>query len=71
MSTLVSPSGLMNREDAAKYLGICPQTLAVWAVTGRYNLPMVRVGRAVRYRQSDLDAFIDRRTVVCTGGSME
>jgi hypothetical protein len=37
--------------------------LAVWATTKRYNLPFVRIGRKVYYRRSDLDKFIERRTV--------
>ena len=57
---------LISRPQAAEYLGIRAQTLAVWATTGRYNLPFVRIGRSVRYKKSDLDAFIAARTV---GGS--
>ena len=53
----------LNRDEAAKYLGIQPQTLAVWAVTGRYGLPYIKVGRSVRYRQSDLDDWLQRRTI--------
>ena len=56
-------SDLLTREQAAKYLGITPRTLAVWACVGRYNLPYVKVGRLVKYRRTDLDAFISRRTV--------
>ena len=44
-----------------------PQTLAVWATTGRYSLPMVRVGRCVRYRVVDLEKFITDRRVTHTG----
>ena len=68
MSTsLRSPAPeLLTREQAAEYIGIRPQTLAVWALTQRYGLPLVKVGRLVRYRRSDLDAFLERRTV---GGS--
>ena len=33
-------------------------TLAVWRCTGRFNLPFVKVGRAVRYRREDVEAFI-------------
>lgn len=58
---------MMTREEAADYLGVRPQTLSVWATTGRYDLPFVRVGRCVRYRLSDLDAFIASRTVTSTG----
>jgi excisionase family DNA binding protein len=56
-------STLKTREQAAEYLSVREQTLAVWASTGRYSLPYVKVGRAVRYRLSDLDAFLARRTV--------
>lgn len=54
---------LLTRDQAAEYLGITPRTLAVWACVKRYNLPYVKVDRLVKYRRSDLDAFIARRTV--------
>lgn len=54
---------LMSRADAAAYLDVKPQTLAVWATTRRYGLPFVKVGRLVRYRKQDLDAFICARSV--------
>lgn len=63
MSVAVSKNVFFNRGQAAEYLDVKPQTLAIWAVTGRYGLPYVKVGRSVRYRQSDLDAWLDRRTV--------
>ena len=53
---------LMSRREAAHYLGVAPQTLAVWACTQRYYLPLIKIGRHVKYRQSDLDAFIARNT---------
>jgi excisionase family DNA binding protein len=54
---------LMTRIQAAAYLGVKVNTLAVWATTGRYNLPCYKVGRLVKYRRSDLDAFIASRRV--------
>jgi excisionase family DNA binding protein len=53
---------LRSRREAANYLGVAPQTLAVWACTKRYHLPLIKIGRHVKYRQSDLDAFIERNT---------
>ena len=53
---------LLTRVEAAEYLGIRPQTLATWSLSGRYGLPVIRVGRAVRYRLSDLDAWLAKRT---------
>ncbi|TAM27231.1 MAG: DNA-binding protein [Candidimonas sp.] len=55
-----------TRPQAAAYLGIKPQTLAVWNSTKRYELPYVKVGRLVKYRKADLDAFIQKRTVGAT-----
>lgn len=56
-------STLKSRKDAAIYLGIKTHTLAVWACTNRYDLPLVKIGRCVKYRQSDLDSFIERNIV--------
>ena len=57
---------LYKREEAAEYLNLAVQTLAVWAMTGKH-LPVVKIGtRAVRYRVSDLDAFIDRQTIAAS-----
>lgn len=56
VSTAVST--LLTRREAAAYLGVAEQTLAVWKCTGRRSLPFVKIGRLVRYRKADLDAFI-------------
>lgn len=56
-------SPMLNREDAAKYLGISSSTLANWACTRKFNIPYIRLGKAVRYRKSDLDAFIESNAV--------
>lgn len=55
-------SDLVSRDEAAAYLGVSPKTLATWASTKRYPLSMVKIGRVVKYRLSDLDAFIESRT---------
>jgi len=54
-------SQLLSRRQAAQYLGVKEQTLAIWKCTGRYHLPCVKVGRLVKYRLADLDAFIAAR----------
>jgi hypothetical protein len=56
-------SDLMNRDEAAAYLGVSPKTLATWATTKRYRLPLVKIGRKAAYRLADLEAFIAARTV--------
>jgi predicted site-specific integrase-resolvase len=49
---------LVPRKIAAQLLGVAPQTLAVWACTGRYSLPYIKIGKRVRYRLTDIENFI-------------
>lgn len=58
VNSKTEPVILLTRKEAAAYLGIAEQTLAVWKCTGRYYLPCAKIGRIVRYRKSDLDGFI-------------
>ena len=48
---------LTSRETAAA-LGICERTL--YGLTKRGDLPVVRIGRAVRYSVDDIVAWIER-----------
>ncbi len=52
---------LISRKCAAKYLGVAPDTLAVWACTKRYDLKYIKIGRTVRYRLPDLEKFVEER----------
>lgn len=54
---------IFSREEAAAYLKISPSTLANWACTKKFVIPYFRVGRSVRYRKCDLDAFIQKGLV--------
>jgi excisionase family DNA binding protein len=64
MSTHVSSAvPLLTPEQAAEYLNTSADTLAVWRSTGRVNIPFVRIGRAIRYRLSDLEAYVTSKTV--------
>ena len=54
---------LLTRKQAAEALGLKPETLAVWASTKRYSLRYLKVGRYVRYRAEDIEAFLNERTV--------
>lgn len=53
---------LLNEREAAQFLSLQHKTLANWRSAGRYALPFVKVGRAVRYRRSDLVAWLAART---------
>ena len=54
---------LLTEAEAADYLSVEPQTLCTWRCTRRYNLPYIKVGRLVRYRPEDVEAFLESRTV--------
>ncbi len=50
---------LLTPREAARTLSICEKTL--WSLTKRGELSAVRIGRAVRYDVTDLQAFINQR----------
>jgi excisionase family DNA binding protein len=56
-------NNLLEEKQAAQFLQVEPGTLSVWRCTGRYKIPFIKVGRLVRYRQSDLEAWLESRTL--------
>ena len=66
MTTPHSP--LLNRVDAAAYIGLAVGTLDRWRTEGR-SPDFVKIGGAVRYRLTVLDEFLDAHTVAQTGTS--
>jgi excisionase family DNA binding protein len=53
---------LLDEKEAAELLDTAPGTLSVWRCTGRYKLPFLKIGRKVRYRRTDLLAWMESRT---------
>jgi len=68
MTAAGTTPSLLTRGQAAEYLRIKTQTLAVWAGQGR-GPAFIKVGRAVRYRKSDLDAWLAEQTVHPAGSA--
>lgn len=52
---------LLDDHAAAALLDVSVGTLSVWRSTGRYKLPFLKIGRKVRYRRSDLLAWLEGR----------
>jgi excisionase family DNA binding protein len=52
------PSDNLPTAAAAKVLGVPPGTLAQWRSSGRVPLPYLKLGGVIRYRRSDLEAFL-------------
>ena len=63
ISETIPHDGLLTEVETAAYLGLKAPTLATWRCTQRYELPFVRVGRAIRYRRTDIEKFLANRTV--------
>ncbi len=55
----MTTAGLMTRKEAAEYLGVATGTLANWQCSGLRRLPFLKLGRHIRYRAHDLDAWIE------------
>lgn len=53
---------LMTLEQVALETGLAERTLRNWLVMGRFPLPVVRLGKAVRVRTTDLAVWIDEGT---------
>jgi hypothetical protein len=69
----VSQSRMLSEQEAARYLGIAPQTLRQQRSEGaRSNrlplVPFVRMGRTIRYDVKDLDDFIAAHRVTSERG---
>ena len=53
---------LIDTTDAAKLLGVGEATLIKWRSTGENNVPFVKIGRCVKYRTTDLRAYVEKHT---------
>jgi len=58
----MSMSELLDTVKAGAYIDTPPQTLVTWRCTKRVLIPYVKIGGNVRYKRSDLDAFIKANT---------
>jgi hypothetical protein len=58
-------AAVLNTPAAAEYIDHQPATLEQWRWNGRGPL-FVKIGRSVRYRISDLDAFLAERVFTST-----
>lgn len=54
---------MLDPTAAAVLLNVTTDTLAVWRSTKRYNLPYVKVGSKVRYREADLIKWLESRMI--------
>jgi excisionase family DNA binding protein len=60
--TLANPNELLNREQTAELIGVAASTLDQWRCYRRHGLPFIRVGRLIRYKRSQIEAWLKSRT---------
>jgi len=53
---------LLSRAEAAERLGVSKAALEAWAHRGKPELPYIKCGGAVRYKESDIENFLATRT---------
>ena len=51
--------GLLRSDAAARLLAISPRTL--WTLAKEDEIPVVRIGRSVRFDPADLQDYIERQ----------
>lgn len=57
-----APDCLLDTGKTAALLDAAPKTLIHWRCTGSGDLPYIKVGRLVRYRYSDVMAWLEKQT---------
>lgn len=60
-----SNTALLRDKDVAEQLGVSIRTTEKWRSVGA-GPPYIRVGRLIRYKQGDIDRWIEGRR--CGGG---
>lgn len=66
--TTVTVPVLWNQKQTAEYLDVSPK----WLERDRWigaKIPYIKVGRSVRYRASDVVAFVDQNSVEAERGA--
>lgn len=56
-------TALLKSKEAAAILGVSDRSLATWRSTKDHGIPYIKIGSLVRYRRSDLIAYIEEQIV--------
>lgn len=57
MELLTHPSALLKKPEVAKRLSVCPRMIDT--LVSRGELPCVKIGKAIRFKTEDVQAFIE------------
>ena len=50
---------LLSQDEAAEFLGTTKKTLNTWRCNGKYNIPYIKFGNNIKFRKSDLEAWLE------------
>ena len=64
----VTVTNLLTTTEAAAALALAPKTLRNWRSQG-LGPPFIRLGGAIRYRETDLLAWVDAQAVTVGAGA--
>lgn len=53
---------LLTDAQVAEMIGVSVNTLSTWRCRNTYGLPFLKIGRRVRYKRSDVLAWLETRT---------
>ena len=67
----LAPDELMTPEQVAAALLLSIRTLAAWRSSGRNPLAWIKVGGRVRYRRSDVDAWLESQSRTSTAAAVK
>ena len=68
LNLIQASNGLLDTKQASDFLGVNDKSLANSRYTGTgIQIPYIKMGKIVRYRQSDLEAYIENNTLTHTG----
>ena len=60
-SSVRSEEWLMTEGEVCEYLRIKPRQLYAWRIQG--FIPYIKIGRALRFRRSEVEAALDRMSI--------
>lgn len=63
MSAIIKKTDLLTTDEAAEMVGVKPGTLVNWRCTKKENIPYIKIGSKVFYKEKDILDWVDQKRV--------